>query len=624
MAGKGNCEFKGNGGQYFVTVFIHMFLLSIVTFYIYSAWAWVRLLKLRASHTRINGKQVSFVGTGGQLFVICLVNIILIILTLGIYSPWAACKYFTWRASNTLVDGRPSQFGGTGGSLFLFYLIHLFILPMLTLGLYGFYGMYRLYAWKEEHTRYGGEKASFGAGFGGFLKVVLLGWILNSITFGLFSPWAMCMLYKWQTEKLAVGDGVTVEHFPPVKTNFMIVVILLLIGLIPFLIVAFFIYQSQKQMTAMMKGGVTSSQIVIKNLNKGVIEGHHRGDRTLRAGDVVKRPSRSPEKIMPEPLTNEQEIKKLDDLIKQDNRNGDALYNRAWIYASKGKTGQALNDYTKAIEIGHNLADAIYNRALLYAKMKQYDLALKDLDRVIRLDPSAADAYCNRGNVNYEKGNSDLAIQDYSRGLTISPRDGDLYFNRATVYLSQGKKKEAVGDMKKAAGQGHEEARKYLKMPAPSKTMSSGRGSISRAGWTMDLTNKRMPDSIAAGLIHTEEFVVESAKLQQKSGILTIRDGKDFFPDHALIIFLFLKKGENAEGKSIYITEKSGFGSPHIHMQWKPKNKKVPQTKIFTADYAMRLEFGRIKDGKLPGKIYLSLPDKTESYVAGLFTADLV
>ena len=624
MAGKGNCEFKGTGGDYFVTVFIHLFLLSIVTFYIYAAWAWVRLLKQMASHTTINGKQVTFIGTGGQLFVICLVNIVLTIITLGIYGPWATCKYFTWRAKNTLVDGRPSQFAGTGGSLFLFYLIHLFILPMLTLGLYSFYGVYRLYAWKEEHTRYGGEKTSFGAGLGGFLKVSLLGWVLNSITFGLFSPWAMCMLYKWQTKDLAIGDGVTVEHFPPVKTNFIVVVVLLLIGLIPFLLIGFFIYQSQKHLPAMMKGAVTSSHIVIKDRNKGVIEGRHRGDRTLKAGDVVKRPSRSPEKVIPEPLTHEQELGKLDDLLKQDSKNVDALYNRAWLYASKGNTGQALNDYTKAIETNNNLVDAIYNRALLYAKTKQYDLALKDFDRAIRLDPRAVDAYCNRANVNYEKGNSDLAIQDYSMGLTISPNDGDLYFNRATVYLSQGKEKEATADFTKAAALGHSEARKHLKMPALSKTMSSGMDSTSQAGWTMDPANARVPDSIAAGVIHDEEFVVESAKLQQKSGILTIRDGKDFFPDHALIIFLFLKKGENAEGKSIYITEKSGFGSPHIHMQWKPRNKKVPQTKIFTTDYAMRLDFGRVKDGKLSGKIYLSLPDKMKSYVAGTFTADLV
>ncbi|MDY6879651.1 MAG: DUF898 family protein, partial [Thermodesulfobacteriota bacterium] len=500
MAAKGNCEFKGNGGQYFVTVFIHMFLLSIVTLYIYSPWAWVKLLKLRASHTRMNGKQVSFVGTGGQLFVICLTNLVLIILTLGIYSPWAACKYFSWRAGNTVVEGRPSQFGGTGGSLFLFYLIHLVILPLLTFGVYGFYGMYRLYAWKEEHTRYGGEKTSFGASFGGFLKVSLLGWILNSITFGLFSPWAMCMLYQWQTENLTVGDGDMVDHFPPVKTNFIIVLVLFLVGLIPFLIVGFFVYQSQKQMSAIFKGDVTSSQITIQKRDKKATKTRPLRTRPLSTQKVAERPSRTPEKILPKPLTGEQEIKKLDDLIQKGDRKRDALYNRAWIYASQGNIEQAVNDYSKAIEIDQTFSDAIYNRALLYITMKQYDLALKDLSRVLKAEPRAVDALCNRGNVHYEKGEKDLAIQDYNKGLTISPADGDLYFNRAVVYLSQGKEKEASADMERAADLGHEEARKYLKMPAPSMTMSSGSGSATKAGWTMDLADARISDSIAAGL----------------------------------------------------------------------------------------------------------------------------
>ena len=39
---KGNCEFKGTGGQYFLPVFIHLGILTLITFGIYAPWAWVK------------------------------------------------------------------------------------------------------------------------------------------------------------------------------------------------------------------------------------------------------------------------------------------------------------------------------------------------------------------------------------------------------------------------------------------------------------------------------------------------------------------------------------------------------------------------------------------------------
>ncbi|MFH1481307.1 MAG: DUF898 family protein, partial [Pseudomonadota bacterium] len=71
---KANCQFNGKGNQYVGAVIIHGLLISAVTFGIYSAWAWVRLFKLKASHTMMNGKPVSFQGTGGQLLKIIILQ----------------------------------------------------------------------------------------------------------------------------------------------------------------------------------------------------------------------------------------------------------------------------------------------------------------------------------------------------------------------------------------------------------------------------------------------------------------------------------------------------------------------------------------------------------------------
>jgi tetratricopeptide (TPR) repeat protein len=464
-----NCQFKGTGGQYFGTVLIHLFLLSFITFGIYGPWAIVKLFRLKASHTTINGKPVTFAGTGGQLFGLMLVHGLLTFVTFGLYFPWYICKFFSWRAQNTLVDGKPSQFLGTGGSLFLFYLIHLVILPMLTLGLYYTWGLYRLYAWKEEHTRYGGEKTSFGAGFGGFLKVALASYILIPLTIYIFTPWAIAMLFRWQVNGLAVGAEEEIEHFPPVKTNVAVVAILILIGLTPFLALGLFIkskydevQRTQSQMARMQMEALRKQKtypISQKPAEKP-------GTRTV--AQPAKPPSTPLPKAEPtlkEAVDYELEMRKINNLINLGSKNPDAFYNRGWLHGYKGNVQMAEKEYTKAIEINTQHADAYYNRGLVYVKMKKYEQAVRDFAQAINLDRRALDAYCNRGNANFQLGKMDLALRDLNAALRINPNDADLYYNRAVVYVEKGQNSKAEADFRRAARLGHNEAKKYLRKP---------------------------------------------------------------------------------------------------------------------------------------------------------------
>ena len=136
----------------------------------------------------------------------------------------------------------------------------------------------------------------------------------------------------------------------------------------------------------------------------------------------------------------------------------------------------------------------------------------------------------------------------------------------------------------------------------------------------MDLKDLHIPEIIASGKIHGEDFTVENAKIN--AGILTLRQGEDFFADREVMIFLFLGKDEKPGGKTFHISKESNVSVPHIHMKWKEKNKNVPKTQIFIKDYVMRLELGTREGRKLPGKIYLALPDTLKSFVAGRFVAE--
>jgi hypothetical protein len=138
--------------------------------------------------------------------------------------------------------------------------------------------------------------------------------------------------------------------------------------------------------------------------------------------------------------------------------------------------------------------------------------------------------------------------------------------------------------------------------------------------WTLDLSRAQIPARPAAGKVHGLDFKVESAKME--NGILTIRQGKDFFAEREMTIFLFLKPGESVQGKSFQINpkDKTALSStPQIHVNWMEEGQRSPKVAMFSDQYAMKLEFGQTTAGKLPFKIYLCLPDKEQSYVAGNF-----
>jgi hypothetical protein len=89
-----------------------------------------------------------------------------------------------------------------------------------------------------------------------------------------------------------------------------------------------------------------------------------------------------------------------------------------------------------------------------------------------------------------------------------------------------------------------------------------------------------------------------------------------------MVIFLFMKPGESVQGKSFQINPKDtavASPTPQIHINWQEQGASAPKATAFSDQYAMKLEFGQTAAGKLPFKIYLCLPDKEHSYVAGTF-----
>lgn len=94
--------------------------------------------------SKFDGGLLGWIGIGLLQGIICF-------FTLGIGTPWAVCIKEKWYAKHTKIDGRQVVFDGTGGQLLGNY-IKWFLLTIVTLGIYSFWLSLKMKAWVASHT----------------------------------------------------------------------------------------------------------------------------------------------------------------------------------------------------------------------------------------------------------------------------------------------------------------------------------------------------------------------------------------------------------------------------------------------------------------------------------------
>ncbi len=98
--------------------------------------------------------------TGGLLgnIGIGIAQVLMIVFTLGIGTPWAVCMKEKWVAEHTVLNGCQLGFDGTGGQLFGSF-IKWFLLSIVTLGIYLFWLSIKMKQWTISHTYLVTQKA---------------------------------------------------------------------------------------------------------------------------------------------------------------------------------------------------------------------------------------------------------------------------------------------------------------------------------------------------------------------------------------------------------------------------------------------------------------------------------
>lgn len=115
-------------------------------------------------------------------------------------------------------------------------------------------------------------------------------------------------------------------------------------------------------------------------------------------------------------------------------------------YNNMGQYKNAIDEYTKSVDIEPEKYIAVFNRANTYNNMKQYDLALKDYNIGLSKDSLNAKAICDRGNVYSDMRRYDDAIADYTKAIKIYPEYSNAYNNRGNVFASLKLYEKAIED----------------------------------------------------------------------------------------------------------------------------------------------------------------------------------
>src|ERR1043166_256174 len=128
----------------------------------------------------------------------------------------------------------------------------------------------------------------------------------------------------------------------------------------------------------------------------------------------------------------------------------------------------------------------------------------------------------------------------------------------------------------------------------------------------------QIPDTFISGTVRGRDFKPDSVTITSSG--LVLKQGKEFFPDLSVTLFLRAGAGEILDGRKFAIGPQATPGVAYsIHVARKESKGGVPSTEIVNGNYALRLEFGTRQGNKIPGKIYLELPKSLETKIAGTF-----
>jgi tetratricopeptide (TPR) repeat protein len=133
--------------------------------------------------------------------------------------------------------------------------------------------------------------------------------------------------------------------------------------------------------------------------------------------------------------------------IELDSHFPQAYAARGTAYLMISRPAKAAEDFNKALQLDPKNATTYVNRARALMGLQMNEEAEADLDKAIELDPKLVAAYFNRGVLRMLNQETEKALEDFNQCIAINPNLPAPYFNRAVAYIELGDKKAAATDL---------------------------------------------------------------------------------------------------------------------------------------------------------------------------------
>ncbi len=160
-------------------------------------------------------------------------------------------------------------------------------------------------------------------------------------------------------------------------------------------------------------------------------------------------------------------LKTLDDVIKRNPSNANAIGVKAQVYQSQGRIDEAKDSYMQALKVDPNFEAAANNLAWLLAEGgTDLNTALNWAQLARKKQPENAEMADTLGWVYYKLGNYVLARDQVKFALSKQPDNASFLYHLGMIYKGNRQFAEAQGAFKKAASSKKEVKEKTLAQAA--------------------------------------------------------------------------------------------------------------------------------------------------------------
>ncbi len=131
-------------------------------------------------------------------------------------------------------------------------------------------------------------------------------------------------------------------------------------------------------------------------------------------------------------------------VLQQNELNAEAHNNLGLLYQEKGLTGEAIQEFERALFIDPNYVRAYNNLGVTYLGLGRPDQAAAQFRTALKIDPRSVDALVNLALALKASGRPEEARTQLLRALELDSHDAPAHYNLALLYEEVGETARAI------------------------------------------------------------------------------------------------------------------------------------------------------------------------------------